>query len=149
MKQGNRVYFFKSNKPLFRIQISQDGTYRFVDEVEKLELLANEEDVSALHNLFKNNGEMKAIKKENKTILDQLMHEYQHGQRNLIHDKPYVVYDIETTYTGENIQHQNFEMAYSISSGDENLEKMQYKYIDRDTMKRYCDYLLAYDGWII
>jgi hypothetical protein len=26
---------------------------------------------------------------------------------------------------------------------------MQYKYIDTTNMKRYCDYLLAYDGWII
>ena len=149
MQEGKRVYFFKSNKPLFRIQVLSDGRYRFVDEVEKLELLTSEEDVTAMHNLFKNTWEMKAIKKENKTILDQLIHEYQQWQRNLVEDKPYIVYDIETTYTGENIQQQHFEMAYSISSSDDNEQSMQYKYIDRDSMKKYCDYLLGYDGRII
>jgi hypothetical protein len=102
-----------------------------------------------MHNLFKNTSQLKAIKQDNKTILDQLMYEYQYGQWNLIEDKPFVVYDIETTFDGPTLKHQHFEMAYSLASDEDNQEKMQYKYIDTTNMKRYCDYLLAYDGWII
>jgi hypothetical protein len=92
---------------------------------------------------------MKAIKKENKTILNQLMHDFQDGQWNLIDEKPFIVYDIETTFDGPELKHQHFEMAYSIASDENNTEKMQYRYIDRDNMKKYCDYLLNYEGWII
>ena len=102
-----------------------------------------------MHNLLKNKGKMKAMQKENKTILDQLLYEFQQGQRNLIEDKPFVVYDIETTYTGNGIHEQYFEMAYSISSDEDNSEKLQYRYIDRDAMQRYADYLLDFDGWIV
>lgn len=149
MKEGKRVYFFQSNKPYFRIQEQAGGIYRFVDEQEKIEVLANEDDVNAMHNLFKNSWELKAIKQENKTILDGLIHEYQAWQRNLIEDKPFVVYDIETTFDGPLLTNQHFEMAYSIASDERNTEKMQYKYIDRINMKRYCDYLLNYDWRII
>jgi len=149
MKEWNRVYFFQSNRPFFRIQQNKEWIYRFVDEQEKIEVVATEDDVNTMHNLFKNTSQLKAIKKDNKTILDQLMHEYQWGQRNLIKDKPFVVYDIETTFDGPTLEHQHFEMAYSLASDEDNQEKMQYKYIDETNMKRYCDYLLAYDGWII
>ena len=149
MKEGRRIYFFDRNKPIFRIQLMDDGHYRFVDEIEKLEIFAWEEEVNIMHNLLKNKGKMKAMQKENKTILDQLLYEFQQGQRNLIEDKPFVVYDIETTYTGNGIHEQYFEMAYSISSDEDNSEKLQYRYIDRDAMQRYTDYLLDFDGWIV
>ena len=149
MKEGKRLYFFERNKPLFRIQLLDDGRYRFVDEKEKLELFADENEVNQMHNLLKNKGQMKAMQRDNKTILDQLLYEFQQGQWNLIQDKPFVVYDIETTYTGNGVHDQHFEMAYSISSSDDNSETLQYKYIDRDALQRYVDYLLDYDGRII
>lgn len=149
MKEGHRLYFFERNKPIFRIQLLGEDRYRFVDEVEKLELFVDEDGVNQMHNILKDKGKMRTIQKENKTILDQLLHEFQQGQWNLIEDKPFVVYDIETTYTGNGISDQHFEMAYSISSADDNSETMQYKYIDRDTMIKYTDYLLDYDGRII
>lgn len=149
MKDSDRVYFFKSNRPLFRIQRMQDETYRFVDEQEKIEVYADMQEVITLHDLFKHTGKLKAIKKDNKTVLNQLMHDFQQGQWNRIHDKPYIVYDIETTFDGEGIKNQHFEMAYSIDSDEDNSEKMQYRYIDRTSMQKYCDYLLTYPGWII
>lgn len=149
MKEGKRLYFFERNKPLFRIQLLHDGRYRFVDEQEKLELFVNEDGVNQMHNLLKNKGQMKAMQRDNKTILNQLLYEFQQGQWNLVQDKPFVVYDIETTYTGNGIHDQYFEMAYSISSSDDNNDVLQYKYIDRDAMQRYTDYLLDFDGWIV
>lgn len=145
MKEGKRVYFFQANKPYFRIQEQSDGLYRFVDETEKIEVVVSEEEINTMHNLFKNSGQMKSIKQENRTILDQLMHEYQQGQRNLIEDKPFVVYDIETTFDGPLLTNQHFEMAYSLASDDDNTQRMNYKYIDRTNMKKYCDYLLEYE----
>ena len=40
-------------------------------------------------------------------------------------------------------------MAYSVESDDIKDDKLQYKYIDRSNMKKFCDYLLEYDGRII
>ena len=98
---------------------------------------------------MKNSHSLKQISQTNKTILEQLIDKYADGSLGMIEDKPYVVYDIETTFTGNRIQDQHFEMAYSIDSGEDNSEKLQYRYIDDLNAQRYCDYLLDYNGWII
>jgi hypothetical protein len=54
LKDSDRVYFFHSNKPIFRVQLQEDGHYRFVDETEKIELIASDDDITSMHNLFKN-----------------------------------------------------------------------------------------------
>jgi len=40
-------------------------------------------------------------------------------------------------------------MAYSVESNDYKDDQLQYKYVDRTNMKKFCDYLLEYDGRII
>jgi predicted RecB family nuclease len=85
--------------------------------------------------------------KEN--ISEAMFREFQQGQYSLIKDKPFLVYDIETTFDGYDFKNQHFEMAYSIQSDDEHAEDMTYRYIDRTNMKKFCDFLLDYDGWII
>ncbi len=148
MEESERAYFFQSSKPLFRIQKLEEGKYRFVDEQDKIEVIASDKDVQALHNILGDTGVMKSMTK-NQTIMDQIISEYQAGERDTIAGKPYVVYDIETTFDGPQLTNQHFEMAYSIASDDPHEESLPYKYIDRTSMKKYCDRLLAYDGWIV
>lgn len=148
-QDSDRVYFYNGANPSFRMQKLEDGNFRFVDEAEKLELITNSQGVDTMHNLMKNDRDIQRIAKNNKTILATLMEEFQTGVLKELLDKPFVTYDIETTWSGEHITDQYFEMAYSIASDEVSLEALPYKYVDRDTMKKFCDYLLAYDGYII
>jgi RNase_H superfamily len=148
-QDSSRVYFYNGANPSFRMQKNSDGTYRFVDEIEKLEMITDVQGVDTMHNLMKNDRDIQRIAKTNKTILESLMEELQTGWFAEYLDKPFVTYDIETTYSGEHITDQYFEMAYSIASDEIAPESLPYKYIDRESMQKYCDYLLAYDGYIV
>ncbi|MEY3197786.1 MAG: hypothetical protein RL023_483 [Candidatus Parcubacteria bacterium] len=148
-QDSNRVYFYNGANPTFRMQKNDDGTYRFVDEIEKLELITDIQGVDVMHNLMKSDRDIQRIAKNNKTILASLMEELQTGVLKDLLEKPFVTYDIETTWSGEHITDQYFEMAYSIASDEVSIESLPYKYVDRESMKKFCDYLLAYDGYII
>ena len=150
MQESNQIYFFKSWRPLFRVQIiSQDPLeYRLVDEQDRIELFTGEAGINQIHNLLKNTRQVSKIASENKTIMEQLFEKLEEGDLQFIKEKPFVVYDIETTYTGERLSDQHFEMAYSVSTDDLS-EWLKYQYIDRDNMHRYCDYLLEYPGRIV
>jgi len=75
------------------------------------------------------------------------LEEYRAGNLRQILGKPYLVYDIETTFGSGTGQY--FEMSYDISSADDHSEEFAYTYVDRTNMKELADRLLAYDGWII
>lgn len=142
-------YIFKGASPELKLEKTGDERYIFVDEVEKIECVLNEQDVDLLHNLLKNDHQLKRMSKENKTLLEQLNEDLKSWLLGEILDKPFVTYDIETTYSGELITDQYFEMAYSVASNEITDGQMQYKYIDRESMMKYCDYLLAYPGYIV
>ncbi len=98
---------------------------------------------------MKNDGDIQRIAKQNKNILEGLMEELQKGPLKEGLKKPFVTYDIETTWSGEHISDQYFEMAYSIASDEVTIDTLPYKYIDRDSMKKFCDYLIHYPGYIV
>lgn len=158
MALSHQQYYFESGKLSFRIQflpvwnennIYDVDCYRLVDEKEKIEIFANDDDINTLHNILKNKHSMKDITKKNKTIIEGLFDDLISGELTHIQGKPFLTYDIETTYTGERLTDQHFQMAYSVESDDIKDGKLQYKYIDRTNMKKFCDYLIDYDGWII
>lgn len=146
--EGERIYFFDSGRPQFQIIREGVEQFRFIDEVEKIELRASDQEITELHNLFKNTHLMKQMA-ENRHMIDILIDEYCEGAYKQILDRPYVIYDIETTFTGNDITHQQFEMAYSLATDDDSSKDLPYRYIDRESMRRYCDWLLEYDGRII
>lgn len=149
-EEQNRVYFFEGNKPSMRRYKLPEGEYRVIDEKEAIEVLLKTEDVTQLHNILKNTQAMKQASNANKSLFDQLLDQFLEGNGKTILDKPYLVYDIETTFTGNNITDQHFEMAYYMSTDDEHTaENFRYHYIAADEAKRFCDFLLAYDGYII
>lgn len=144
-----RTYFFESSKPVFRIYHHASWTYRFIDEQEKIDVTVDEQGIQRLHNLFKDTQQMKILDK-NLSILDQLLEQFTWDELTLIQEKPFIVYDIETTFqTGWWLASQYFEMAYSISSLDCKIWDNAYEYVDRKTMKSYCDKLLDFEWRII
>ena len=158
MALSHQQYYFESGKLSFRIQflpswdehnIYDVECYRLVDEKEKIEIFAKDEDINTLHNMLKNKNSLKKITTTNKTIMEWLFDDLQDGELQHIQGKPFLTYDIETTYTWNKLTDQTFQMAYSVESNDYKDDQLQYKYVDRTNMKKFCDYLLEYDGRII
>ncbi len=148
LENTNSHYFFTSWNPLLRIQ-KHEEEYRLVDEVDKIEILCDQEGINEIHNILKNMRLVNKAATENKTIIEGLFQKCMNGDLQYIMEKPFVTYDIETTYTDEGwLASQYFEMAYSVSTQDVT-KGLQYNYIDRVSMHRYLDYLLEYPGWII
>lgn len=141
----NRTYFFQKNRPYIRIY-NDDWTIRIVDETEKIDVLLSPEWVQRLHNILKDVGTMKGIS-SNQSILEGLLDEYRAWKLRTIEGKPYLVYDIETTF-GDWVG-QYFEMSYDIDSTEEHSSELTYTYVDRTDMKALADRLLAFDGRII
>ena len=144
-RDATRIYFFDRNAPQIRITFNKyDGSCMLVDDQECIDMVCSEDDMTTIHNLLKNTQRLKTFEK-NDNLLDTLMLGYASGNHRTIAGKPYIVYDIETTY-GWDSAGQHFEMAYSIDTAQPGEE---WRYIDRDSMQRYADHLLEYDGWII
>lgn len=149
-EEQDRVYFFEGNKPSMRRYKLPEGQYRVIDEKEAIEVILSSDDITLLHNILKNTQALKTVSQTNKSLLDQLFEQFLAGARTTILDKPYLVYDIETTFTGNNITDQHFEMAYYISTDDQHTQDdFRYHYIDAGGARSFCDLLLGYDGYII
>jgi uncharacterized protein YprB with RNaseH-like and TPR domain len=142
-----RVYFFEQNKPTFRCYRT-DSWYRFVDEKERIETYLDSHDITTLHNLLKDSRAIKDHKQQ-KSVLDGLLENFYAWQWTHIHWKPFVVYDIETTFYGSHITDQHFEMAYSVDSSTVQDHWCTYVYSDAHSSKQLCDFLLSYDGYIV
>ncbi len=149
-EEQDRLYFFESNKPVMRRYKLGTDTFRLVDEREAIEVILWPDEISHLHNTLKNTQAMKQLASDNKSLLDQLLWQFIGWSRQAISGKPYLVYDIETTFTGNEIHDQHFEMAYYISTDDTHTQdSFKYHYVGSDQAKKFCDHLLAYDGYII
>lgn len=146
--QGDRRYFFEANSPFFRFQKLPNAQYRFVDEKEKIELVVGEEELAQLHTLLMDKHRVVSMQKQ-KTIDQQLFEEYQQGAYRTIAGKPYLVYDIETTYGATAYNKQFFEMWYALDTAQEDEKASQFYYVDESNVHKFCDHLLAYDGWLI
>ncbi len=150
LEDAKRAYFFEGNKPAFRVQRQPNNMYSLVDEKEKVELCIDDDGINRVHNLLKDVQIMRSMN-TNKSLFETLLQEYNEGKYREIAGKPFVVYDIETTTWGGWSHGQLFELAYSICTTDEPAEggKLPYKYVDIDSAKKYADYLLDFDGWIV
>jgi hypothetical protein len=76
-----------------------------------------------------------------KTIEQILMDEFKTGKYSTINDKPYVVYDIETTVV-DDLKAAEFLLAYAMYPKG---EKMEYRAIMRENLKDFVDEMLAFD----
>ncbi len=73
------------------------------------------------------------------------MDEFKTGQYSQILDKPYLVYDIETT-TIDDLRSAKFLLAYAMYP---NGDKMEYECIMQEDLKGFVDKMLAFDGYIV
>lgn len=92
----------------------------------------------------------KYVPKGDSFYLKTLFKEYQDGSFQTIFWKPYIVYDIETLYATINLKGLAFELGYTITSSDtwEIFDK-RFKYIEKEAIQKYADFLLNFDGYII
>ncbi|USN55915.1 MAG: hypothetical protein H6765_05125 [Candidatus Peribacteria bacterium] len=133
---------------MFRFIALDDGSFRFIDEREKIELVVNREELNRMHSFVGDVMKVKQLSRK-EGISELMFREFQEGQYTTILEKPYLVYDIETTFDGYDFKNQYFEMAYSIQTDADHTQQLEYKYIDRSNMQKFCDYLLTYEGWIV
>ncbi len=73
------------------------------------------------------------------------MEEFQTGNYSQILDKPYLVYDIETTAV-DDLRSAKFLLAYAMYPHG---EKMEYRCIMQEDLKAFVDEMLAFDGYIV
>lgn len=143
-REGNDLYYFYRWDVSFRVS-KQGDLLVLIDEVDKIEVVLPFDEKGGLNSLV-----MKYIgKKERqiwqKTIEQILMDEFKTGQYSQILDKPYLVYDIETT-TIDDLRSAKFLLAYAMYP---NGDKMDYECIMQEDLKDFVDKMLAFDGYIV
>ena len=144
-KDGNDIYYFREGSAYFRISKKSDDCVVFADETEKIELHADGNDINQLHNLLKAEKTLSKNIKNNLSIKDILTDEFNNGDLKTINGKPYIVYDIETeNVTSMNLATHKFTIAYAMFS-----ESGDYKLITESNMKKFTDFMLGFDGYII
>lgn len=147
-KEWNIVYFFESNQPVFKIT-KQSNWFCLSDEKEKIQVELSEDEINKLHSQLKNDKQIKKSMKENKTITQRLFDEFREKKFETIEWKPYLVYDIETVWDINNLQTMKFMLWYSIISNENHIKTMKYRPVEEDAIKRFVEYMLNFDWWII
>lgn len=143
-KDWNDIYYMREWNGYFRISKKWEEEYIFTDEVEKIELPVWPDELMQLHNLLKWDKKVQKIMKDNQSIKDTLEKEFEDGDRKTFMDKPYLVYDIETTWTTNDLKNQKFVLWYMLDS-----TTWSYKLIEEKSAQKFADFLLNYDWWIV
>ena len=98
-----------------------------------------------LHNLMKAEKTLTKNIKNNLSIRDILETDFNNNEWRTINGKPYIVYDIETeNVTSTNLATHKFTIAYVLFS-----ETGEYKLITQENMKKFTDFMLNFDGYVI
>lgn len=146
-KEWNDIYYFESNQPVFKISKKWEKIY-FFDEKDKIELEVNQDEITKMHTILKDDKKISKIN-DNKSIIEELIDWFLEGNMNEIWWKPYIVYDIETVWDINNLKNMKFILGYSVISTDPHKDSIKYKYIWEDSLKKYVDYLLNFEGFIV
>jgi hypothetical protein len=86
------------------------------DMESRIELTLDDATINRCHELLKSDKKLARMQKDNQTIDRVLRDQFVSGEHRLIQDKPYLVYDIETTYGTNNLRDFEFLIAYVIDS---------------------------------
>jgi hypothetical protein len=117
------------------------------DITNRIELQLDAETINKCHQLLKNQKKIKKLNNSNKSIDQNLWDDFIAGNHRLINNKPYIVYDIETTYATNNLRDAKFLIAYIINSDPDG--KANFQHIPDIRAKQLFDYMLSFDGYII
>lgn len=143
-KDWNDIYYMREWSWFFRISKKWDDSFIFTDEVEKIELPVEWEEVSKLHNLLKWDKKVQKIMKDNQSIRATLESEFDNGEWKTFMDKPYIVYDLETIWTTNDLKSHEISVGYMVDS-----TTWTYKLITKENAEKVVDYMLSFDGWIV
>ena len=146
-QQGKNVYHMARQDFVWRtVFVNGTDEVIFFDEREKIELHANKEIIAKIGSLVKDTKKIAAQKKASISIEQTLLKAFDNGELNDIHGKPYLVYDIETSYATNDLKTTEFYnwYAYVVQNG-----KWVYKYIDKSNLTKFLDYLISFEGYII
>lgn len=149
----DQVQFRNGTEPLMRFSRSttpwSPSEYRYmcIDEKEKIEIIIDHELLNKFHNKLKSTKDHKAWD----SILDIVFDEYQNWEMRTIWAKHFITYDVETlSVLTPNLKGVDFQLGYMIESSDaqQSLDSW-FKYIDKESIKKFADYLLSYEWYIV
>lgn len=145
-REWNGVYYFEKWDPFFTISI-KNNILEFTDEIERIQLFIANDEKHKLQDVLKSY----IIKKEKqlwqKSIEQILFDEFKTWNYNTILDKPFIVYDIETTVgLWDNLDSYKFLLAYAMRPWE---EKMDYHYIDINNLNDFAKTLIEFEWYII
>lgn len=147
-EEWSSIYFFESNDISFRIIKTPDYT-TLVDEKDKIEMVCTDEEINKIHNLLKNDKKVAQIKKDNKSILQDLIDDFMGWAYQNIDGKPYLVYDIETIWNVNDLKNMRFMLWYSLISNDDHIKSIKYRFVWESTIKKFVDFMLDFEGYIV
>ena len=145
-KQWDDVYYFERWEPIFRISQSQ-GYLILIDEKDRIEIRLNDEDKAELSNMLKQSLTKKQKNWVQKSIENILLEEFRNWKYWQILDKPYLVYDIETTSDTNDVKQFKFHIWYCMQPQKDNT--MSYEYIDQEHLWKFVKKMLEFDWYIV
>jgi len=145
-KQWDNIYYFERWEPIFRIS-QNEWQLILIDEKERIELRLKDEDKSELNNMIKTSLSKKQKTWIQKSIEHILLEEFRSWKYSQILDKPYIVYDIETTSDTNDLRQFKFLIWYCMQAQKDNT--MSYEYIDQEHLMKFVKKLLDFDWYIV
>ncbi len=140
--------FFKDSNPFFRVE-KGDDYYIFRSDLEGIQLRVEESHLTKLHQLLKAYENGKNDFNSNGNVLTILENKFKKGDLRNVVWKPFIVYDIETLGNPSDLTSLTFEMGYFINSVENHNESIKYRFVSSDKLKKFVDFLLDFDGWIV
>lgn len=144
-RKGKIVYHFERQACIWKTEFREDVTV-FYDEQEKIELQADKAVISKLNTILMNPKKIERQRRNSISLEERLFQEFEAGDYQTIGDKPYLVYDIETSYASNDHTKTEFYVGYAYVVED---WIGKYKYIDQSNLTKFIDFLLEFDGYIV
>lgn len=145
-KQWDDIYYFERWDPIFRVSQNQ-WQLVLIDEKDRIEIRLTEEEKSELNNMLKLTLTKKQKSWSQKSIENILLEEFRNWKYSKIFDKPYIVYDIETTSDTNDVKQFKFLIGYGMQPEKDNT--MSYEYIDQEQLPKFVKKLLEFDWYIV
>jgi len=145
-KEGSDIYFCNRSEILLSCSKTDDDKIIIRDEREKIETILDDAERRILESTIRNYITKKERQTGQKTIEQILMDEFMLGAYNTINDKPFLVYDIETTVC-DDIKDAEYLIGYAMYPIEGN--KMEYKYIGKEDLDAFVQKMIDFDGYII
>ena len=129
----------------FRV-VLKDNSVEVIDENQNIKLVLTDGDILKVHNYLKK----KIDTTWKKNIANSLEEKFLNKNMKKYLGKHFLVYDIETIWSIQNLKETKFMIGYAIDSFDfEKWESPKYKYISQKNLDKFVEYLLNYDGYIV